>query len=135
MIRSDRLRREPFGPERVREYWAWVAWALFLLVTVDMLTTMFAARALGPGAEANPLMRWALGRGLGTLLALNLAAVVFVVAFFYGLLEMLERTPEPYQRGFAFLVEVWLGLLLVAGLAVLANNLTAIVLGRTLIVG
>ncbi len=41
----------------MEEYWDWVAVALFLLVTVDMLTTMFAAAALGPVAEANPLMR------------------------------------------------------------------------------
>jgi hypothetical protein len=115
------------------EYWSWVAWALFLLVTVDMLTTLFAASVLGTAAEANPLMRWALERGLGTLLVLNLAAVVSVVAFFYALVQMLERTPERYQSEFSLVVEVWLGLLLFAGLAVFANNLSAIFLGQSLL--
>jgi hypothetical protein len=125
--------RGPIGPDRIVEYWSWVAWALFLLVTVDMLTTLFAASVLGTAAEANPLMRWALERGLGTLLALNLAAVVFVVAFFYGLVQMLERTPERYQSEFSLVVEVWLGLLLFVGLAVFANNLSAIFLGQSLL--
>lgn len=125
--------RGPLGPDRIVEYWSWVAWALFLLVTVDMLTTLFAASVLGTGAEANPLMRWALERGLLVLLGLNLAAVGFVVAFFYALVRMLERTPERYQWGFALAVEVWLGLLIFAGLAVFANNLSAIFLGRSLL--
>jgi hypothetical protein len=127
------LGRDPLGPDRILEYWSWVAWALFLLVTVDMLTTIFAASVLGTAAEANPLMRWALGRGIGVIVAVNIAAVVLVVTFFYGLVRMLERTPERYRAWFSLLVEVWLGLLLFAGLAVFANNLTAIVLGQSLL--
>ena len=125
--------RGPLGPDRILEYWTWVAWALFLLVTLDMLTTLFAASVLGTGAEANPLMRWALERGLLTLLGLNLAAIVFVVALFYALVRTLERTPERYQWGFALVLEVWLGLLIFAGLVVFANNLSAIFLGRSLL--
>ncbi|MFB6171808.1 MAG: DUF5658 family protein [Haloarculaceae archaeon] len=130
-----RRRDPPAGQQRllVDEYWSWVAAALFLLVTVDMLTTVFAAAAVGPGAEINPLMRWALRQGPLALLAVNLAAVVVATLMFSGLLEMVHRTPRPVDRYLAFLVEVWLGLLLAAGLAVLANNLSVVVLGRALL--
>lgn len=121
------------GTSRIREYWSWIAVVLFLLITVDMLTTIFAAAVLGPGAETNPLMRWTLRQGVGVLVAVNLAAVVLAVGFFYALLRMLRRTPPAYERAFALLIEVWLGLLLFAGLAVFANNLSVIVLGESLV--
>lgn len=115
------------------EYWSWVAVALFLLVTVDVLTTVFAAAVVGPAAAANPLMRWALERGPAAVVGMNLAAVLVAVLLFYGLLEVVRRTPDPFDRCFALLVEVWLGLLLAVGLALLANDLSVIVLGRTLL--
>jgi hypothetical protein len=118
---------------RIQEYWSWIAVSLFLLISVDMLTTIFAAAALGSDAEANPLMRWALEQGVGTLVAVNLAAVVLAVGFFYALLELLAQTPARYQRGFALLVEVYLGILLFAGLGVLANNLSAVILGASIL--
>ena len=118
---------------RIQEYWSWIAVSLFLLITVDMLTTIFAAAALGSDAEANPLMRWALEQGVGTLVAVNLAAVVLAVGFFYALLELLEQTPDRYQRGFALAIEVYLGILLFAGLGVLANNLSAVILGASIL--
>ncbi|MFC7177665.1 hypothetical protein [Halosegnis marinus] len=49
----------------VPRYWEGVAAALFLLVAADLLTTVYAARAVGVGAEANPVVRWALRRGSG----------------------------------------------------------------------
>ena len=117
----------------LEEYWDWVAVVLFLLVTVDMLTTMFAAATLGPGAEANPLMRWALAQGTPTLVAMNVVVVLLAVGFFYGLREMLRRTPARHRRGFSLLVEAWLGLLVFVGLGVLANNLSAVLLGASLL--
>jgi len=125
--------RGPLGPDRILEYWSWVAWALFLLVTVDMLTTLFAASILGTAAEANPLIRWALGRGVVVLVAMNLLAVFVVVTFFYALVKMLERTPSRHQGHFSLVVELWLGRLIFAGLLVFANNLTAIFLGQSLL--
>jgi hypothetical protein len=125
--------RDPVSSARIQEYWSWIAVALFLLVTVDMLTTIFAAAALGSAAEANPLMWWALEQGTATLVAVNLVAVVLAVGFFYALLELLEQTPGPYQRGFALLIEAYLGVLLFAGLAVLANNLSVVILGSSIL--
>lgn len=119
--------------ELIPRYWDWVAGVLFLLITVDVLTTVLAAAATGVAAEANPLVRWALGRGIGTYIAVNIAATVLVVGFFYALVELLRATAPPYRRPFALAVEVFIGLLLFAGLAVFANNVSVIVLGESLL--
>lgn len=119
--------------DRIEEYWDWIAVALFLLITVDMLTTIYAVTTLGPAAEANPLMAWALRHGIEVLVAVNLVATVLVVAFFYAMLEMLRRSPPRFTTPFAVAIEVYLGLLLFAGLVVFANNLSAIILERSLL--
>lgn len=113
-------------------YWEWVAVALFLLVTVDLLTTLFAAAQVGVAAEGNPLMRWLIGQSLATLVAVNVAAVAVVCGFFYGLMEMYRLTPGPYRRYFGYAIELWLGLLVAAGLVVFANNTAVIVLGESM---
>jgi hypothetical protein len=123
----------PNTERRIEEYWNWVAAALFLLVTVDLLTTLAAARAVGASAEANPLVRWALGRSVALLVAVNVAAVAVATTFFWGVMRMLRRTPGPYRRYFALGVELWLGALLAAGLFVFANNLAVVVLGESLL--
>ena len=118
---------------RLEEYWDWFAVALFVLITVDMITTMYAAWYVGPAAEANPLMRWALGQGLLTLTVVNLAATVLAVGGFYLLMRLLESTSEPYDRYVSLGVEAWLGLLIAGGLFVFANNLFVIFHGRSLL--
>lgn len=117
---------------RVREYWDWIAVALFLLTTIDMTTTMYAASLVGLGAEANPVVRWVLGQGFPAFVAVNLVAVCMVAVLFYGLVEMLQATPEPYDQYLAVSIETWLGGLLAAGLIVFANNLAVIVHGQSL---
>jgi uncharacterized membrane protein len=131
------VRRFVPGPnqvgERIREYWDWIAVALFLLIPVDMLTTLYAARAVGSGAESNPLMRWALGQGLPTLVGVNVLAMVVAVVLFYGLLHLLNTVSEPRRRYAVVAMELWLGLVLASGLTIFANNLTVIVLGESLL--
>ena len=119
---------------RVSEYWNWFAVALFVLITVDMITTMYAAWYVGPAAEANPLMRWALGQGIVVLTAVNLLATVLAVGGFYWLIRLLQTTQPPYDRYLSLGVEAWLGLLISAGLFVFANNLSVIFYGRSLVV-
>jgi hypothetical protein len=116
---------------RIDEYWSWITWALFLLLTVDLLTTVYAAHLIGAGAEVNPLVRWLLGRGGIALVAANVAAAILVAILFYGLMELLRVTPEEFQAPFALGIEVWLGLLLTLGLVVFANNLMVIVGGQS----
>lgn len=117
---------------RSGEYWDWVAVALFLLLTVDMLTTVFAAVAVGVHAESNPLVRWALREGVAALAALNLVALVVTVALFYGLRSVVARTTPPRGWFVAAVAECWLAALVAAGLALFANNLVVIVFGVSL---
>lgn len=118
---------------RIGEYWQWIAVALFLLVTVDLLTTLYAVAVVGIGAEANPAMAWLLGQPLAVLVVVHIGVAVLACGFFYALMEMLRRTPEPYERYFAYAVELWLGLLVAAGLVVFANNVAVIVFGESLL--
>lgn len=115
---------------RVDEYWSWIAVALFLLLTVDLLTTMMAAGVSGVHAEVNPIVRWALLRGTPYLVAVNLVALFLLVVLFYGLLRLIRETPEPYDDVVAVSFEVWVGLLVASGLLVFANNLLVIVYHR-----
>jgi hypothetical protein len=118
---------------RIEEYWDWIAVALFLLLAVDLLTTLAAARVVGPGAESNPLMRWLLGRDVLIVVVAHLAVAVAVTGFFRLLIGRLRRTVPPADRYFALLIEAWLGVLVAVGLGVFANNLSVIVLGASLL--
>lgn len=118
--------------DRISEYWDWFAVALFVLITVDMITTMYAAAHVGPAGEANPLMRWAIGQGIVVMTAVNLVATVLAVGVFYVLMRVFEDARTPWDRYIAVGVEMWLGLLIAGGLFVFANNLAVIVHGRSL---
>jgi membrane-bound metal-dependent hydrolase YbcI (DUF457 family) len=118
---------------RIEEYWSWIAVSLFLLVTVDLLTSLYAAAVVGIGAESNPFMAWLLQRELPVLVGVNVAAVVLVTVCFAGVMQMLRRTPDPYARYVAFGIELWLGGLLAAGLFVFANNLSVVVYEASLV--
>lgn len=118
---------------RVEGYWRWFAVALFLLIPGDLVTTMGAAARFGFAAEANPLVRWLLEQGPGTLIAVNLVALVAAVYGFKGVMSGVREAPVPYDRYFERAVQGWLGLLVVAGLFVVANNLAVIAAGRSLV--
>lgn len=118
--------------DRRREYWSWAAGALYILLTLDLITTLYAASIYGPSAEANPWMRWALQEGVETLVLVNLAALVVLAILFYGMIELTVRAPERYQQSIALTFEVWLALVLAVGLVVFANNLSVIILGENL---
>jgi len=118
---------------RVPEYWDWIAVVLFLLVTVDMITTVYAARTVGLANEANPIMRWSVASGPVVFAAVNLLTVVVVAGLFDRVVQALHRTPEPYDRYLAAAIEAWLGGLLAAGLLVFANNLYVVFHGQSLL--
>jgi hypothetical protein len=117
---------------RLEEYWDWVAVALFLLVTLDLLTSLYAAHAVGLEHESNPLMAWLLGQSLPVIVAIHLGAVVLAAVFFHGLIELLRQTSPTYRRPMMRGLEVYLGLLVAAGLFLFANNLSVIVFQRSL---
>lgn len=76
---------------RIEEYWDWFAVALFLLVTVDLLTTVGATRKYGLDAEINPVIIWLFRQGLLTVVVAHLAVTVLAVCAFAGLI----RTTSP----------------------------------------
>lgn len=118
--------------DRRREYWSWAAGALYILLTLDLITTLYAASIYGTAAEANPWMRWALQQGVATLVLVNLAALVVLVVLFYGMIELTVRAPDRHEQTIALTFEVWLALVLAVGLVVFANNLAVIVHGENL---
>lgn len=119
--------------QRVTEYWQWVAGALFLLLSLDLLTSFYAAAAVGLGAEANPVMASLLVRPLPVIVGVHLGVAVLAVGLFYGLMRTYVATPARFRRPYGYLIEVWLGLLLAVGLWVFANNLSVVVLGESLL--
>lgn len=119
--------------ERIDEYWGWISVALFLLLSVDLLTTYFAAASVGVEAEANPVMAWLLGKSLLVVLAVHLLVAVVAIGCFAILMRLYRRTDDPLRRPFGVLIELWLGVLVAGGLVVFANNLTVVVLGRSLL--
>lgn len=78
---------------------------LFLPLTVDMLTSIYAAGAAGVSAESNPLMRYLLSQSVPVIAGAHVGTSL----------------------------KLYLGLLLAAGLVVFANNLSVIVLNRSLL--
>lgn len=107
--------------------------ALFLLTTVDLVTTTFATYRFGVGGEANPLVREALVLGPVFFVTINLVAVIVVTLLFDKVIWLLERAPDSYARYLSVGIEAWLGGLIAAGLLVFANNLTVIFFGQSLI--
>jgi membrane-bound metal-dependent hydrolase YbcI (DUF457 family) len=126
---------EPSTPRErdVAEYWSWFSVGLFLLVTVDLLTTMGATLLYGTAAEANPFVAWLIGRGPVAVTVANLGVVLLAVVAFSGVLRTVRRARAPYGSYLALGVELWLGLLVAVGLFLLANNLSVIVLGDSLL--
>lgn len=119
--------------QRVAEYWQWVAVALFLLLSLDLLTSIYAAAVVGIDAEANPVMAYLLGQPLAIIVGAHLVVLLLAVGFFYALMRTYVATPERLRRPYGFLIEAWLGLLLAVGFWVFANNVSVIVLGEGLL--
>jgi len=130
---SDMGRWVASRPARIEEYWSWFAVALFLHVTLDLLTTAGAAARYGLAPEINPLVVWLIGQGTVVLVGAHLVVVVLAATAFAGIVRVLRRMPSPYDRYYAYFVEVWLALVVAAGLVVVTNNLSVIVFGASLL--
>lgn len=120
-------------PKTLREYWSWIGASLYLLLSLDLLTTLYAASQYGVGAEANPYMRWIITQNVPMLIAINLVTLVVLVVFFAGYLFLLRRTTGTMGWVMAKSFELWLALLLAGGLFVFANNLSVIIHGASLL--
>jgi hypothetical protein len=121
------------GPDRIEEYWDWVAVALFLLITVDLLTSLYAAAVVGLEHEVNPVMVWLLDQSLALVVSVHIGVLLLAVGGFALLFRLIEHSQRRSRRFLELLTEVYLGLLVAIGLFVFANNLSVIVLGRNLL--
>ena len=130
--RKDRGTATQTGSTSVEEYWDWVAVGLFLMVTVDLLTSLYAAEVVGIEHESNPVMRYLLSRSVGVVALAHIAAVVLVSYFFYALFEVLKYRSGD-GRWSRIVLELYIGLFVASGLFVFANNLTVVVLGDSLL--
>lgn len=111
----------------VGQWWFLFGVALFLLVPLDLFTTLLAVEAHGIGVEANPIMRWLFGHGLLAVMVVNLAIVGLAASLFHAALGRLRHSHPPYRRALTHVVNVWLGALLVTGVALVTNNLLVLV--------
>lgn len=110
----------------VGQWWLFFAAALFLLIPLDLLTTLMAVSKYGTVVEANPIMRWLLEQGLFAVTAVNLVVVGIVVYMFHAGITRIRQAPASSRRAFAHVVNVWVGVLLGAGVVLVANNVIAI---------
>lgn len=115
---------------RTEEYWDWVAVGLFLLVTVDLLTSLYAVEAVGVVHESNPVMRFLLSRSVVVAVVAHIGVVVLVSYFFYALFEVMSPSDG---RGTRAILELYIAVFVAAGLFVFANNLAVVVLGGSLL--
>lgn len=111
---------------RRRAWWGAFAVALFLLVPVDLLTTLASVAVYGPGVEANPLMRALLEHGLVAVTVANLVVVAAAVYAFDLAVDGILGAPPERRRRLAAGLELWLAALLVGAVALVANNLAAL---------
>lgn len=111
----------------VEQWWHLFAVALFLLIPLDLLTTLLAVEKYGLGVEANPVMRGLIDQGLVVVLAVNLAVVLLAVALFHVAVVSLRQTPPAYHRAITMFVNAWVGVLIAIGALLVANNVVVLV--------
>jgi len=113
-------------------YWSWVAAALFLLLPVDLLTTLLCAAVVGADAEANPWMAWLLAQPLSVLIGVHVAVGVTAVAGFAAY-EALSRRSR-FGNVMLHAARLYLVLLVAVGFLVFWNNLSVLLFRRSLLV-
>lgn len=118
---------------KIERYWDWIAVSLFLLTTVDMITTIYAVYIFGIDSEVNPLMEWVLRQGILFLGVINLFVVFAVVGIFYLIIEIFRSSPDKYKKYYSVCIEIWMGLLVSMGLFVFSNNLLVIFFKASLV--
>lgn len=111
----------------VGEWWFSFGVALFLLVPFDLFTTLVAVGQHGMVVEANPIMRWLLRQGLFAVVTVHIVVAGIAAVMFHVALDRIRDAPRPYHRPLTRVVNVWVGVLLVGGALLVANNLLVIV--------
>lgn len=112
--------------ERRRRWWVGFTVALFLLVPVDMVTTLLSVAEHGVAVEANPVVRYLLRQGLLELTVVNLLVVCVAIPAFHVAVETIENVTGDGGAALERGVEAWLGVLLVGGVLLVANNVATL---------
>lgn len=118
---------------RIRLWWVWFALALYLLITIDMITTMGSIAKYGIAVEGNPLMQRLFQQGLLAVVVVNLAVTAFAGGCFQAVVSLVRRMAPARARYFAYCVEAWLGILVLGGMLLALNNLGALLFGYSLL--
>ena len=106
----------------IDQWWVLFTVALFLLLPLDLLTTLAAVSQYGLVVEANPIKRWILEQGILAVTVVNLFVLVAVVLLFDWALGIFRRTSPEHQAKLVLVTHIWMVLLLVAGIVVVTNN-------------
>lgn len=122
-----------FNWDSHRVYWSLAGLAVFLLIPVDMVTTVLAAHQYGVHAEANPLVRWSLQQGLLVFSVVNLIAGVLAIGAFGLLLRTMKNSTGIEFWITARMYELWVSSLIIIGIVVAVNNLLVVFTGTGLI--
>lgn len=116
----------PARTDGTESWWAWFAMVLYLLLPVDLLTTLVSVSRHGLAVEANPVMRWLLGLGGVAVLAAHLLVAALAVWLFDAVVESVRRLPPADRRGMVLLVDCWLASAFLLGVALTINNLLTV---------
>lgn len=116
-----------FGGNRTT---AWVGFgvALFLLLVGDLLTTLWGTAILGPGVEANPLMRRILRLQVWMILGIHALVGAVAILGFAWVVRIEQHLDGPARRRYQRWYTRWVGVLIVCGVLVVANNLGIIMM-------
>lgn len=126
------MEKPTLGPVDRESFWGWVAAALFLLLPVDLLTTLLCAAVVGADAEANPWMAWLLAQPLSVLIAVHVA-VGGVAAAGFAAYESVSRRSERFGDVMLHAARLYLVLLVAVGMLVFWNNLSVLLFRRSLL--
>jgi hypothetical protein len=107
-------------------WWAGFTLALFLLVPLDMFTTMLSVAQHGLGVEANPFVRYLLYRGVVELTLVNLFVVGVSVYAFHVAVETIRDASGLRGTVLELGVDAWLVVLMVGGTLVAVNNVATV---------
>lgn len=116
----------PARTDGTESWWAWFAMVLYLLLPIDLLTTLVSVSRHGLAVEVNPVMRWLLELGAFPVLAGHLLVTVLAVWLFDAVVTAVRQAPPADRRGVIIVVDLWLATAFVAGVALTVNNLLVI---------
>lgn len=113
--------------EHVDTWWVWFTVALFLLLPLDLLTTLFAVAEYGVAAEANPAMELLLRQGFLAVVGVHLVVIALVVYLFHIVVARFRLSDRESRRLLSPIITAWIIMLNVAGVIVVTNNILLLV--------